>query len=44
MDKQRDVDLTKTYAEQLDKADRERNAALAKISKYINRSNNGFVA
>jgi len=41
-DKQRDVDLTKAYAEQLDKVEKEREKALAKISKYINRSNVGF--
>jgi len=36
------VDLTKAYAEQLDKVEKEREKALAKISKYINRSNVGF--
>lgn len=41
--KLKDVELTKQYAAQLDKADRERKAGLDKLTKYAGRMESMFV-
>lgn len=39
---ERDVDFTRQYAAQLDKADRERNAAMSKIKQFMGGIANAF--